>query len=136
MPGIGRKTAERLAYYVLRLPEEEAMKLAHAVRDVKKSIRHCSRCFNISEQDPCAVCLDARRDQNVICVVEEPKDVIAIEKMGRYNGVYHVLMGHIAPLDGVEPGDLTIQDLATSVKVSKQIGQAAHDLSNSNEKKA
>lgn len=92
------------------------MKLAHAIRDVKKSIRHCSRCFNISEQDPCAVCSDARRDRNTICVVEEPKDVIAIEKMGRYNGVYHVLMGRIAPLDGVEPDDLTIQDLIERVK--------------------
>jgi len=116
MPGIGRKTAERLAYYVLRLPEEEAMKLAHAIRDVKQKIRHCSRCFNISETDPCGVCSDPRRDQNMVCVVEEPKDVIAIEKMGRYNGLYHVLMGHIAPLDGVEPDDLTIQNLMARVK--------------------
>ncbi|MEW6360023.1 MAG: recombination mediator RecR [Planctomycetota bacterium] len=116
MPGIGRKTAERLAYYLLRLPEAEAMKLAHAIRDVKQKIRHCSRCFNISETDPCGVCSDPRRDQNTVCVVEEPKDVIAIEKMGRYNGIYHVLMGRIAPLEGVEPDDLTIRDLIERVR--------------------
>ena len=116
LPGIGRKTAERLAYYILRSPEDEAMKLADAVRDVKRKIRHCSLCFNISATDPCEVCTDARRDHGTICVVEEPKDVIAIEKIGRYNGVYHVLMGRIAPLDGVEPDDLTIKQLVERVK--------------------
>lgn len=116
MPGIGQKTAERLAFYILRLPEAEAMKIAQAIGDVKRQIRYCSICFTLSETDPCEICTDPRRDRNTVCVVEEPKDVIAIEKMGRYNGVYHVLMGRIAPLDGVEPDDLTVKGLVERIK--------------------
>jgi len=116
MPGVGKKTAERLAYYVFRLPTEEAMKLADAVREVKTRIRYCSICFNICETDPCELCSDARRDRKTVCVVEEPKDVIAIEKMGRYNGTYHVLMGRIAPLDGAGPEDLTTEGLVERVQ--------------------
>ena len=111
MPGIGRKTAERLTYYVLRAPDAEIEKLAQAVRDVKGTVRHCSECHNITERDPCAICADSRRDHGTICVVEEPKDLFALEKAGAYRGVYHVLLGRIAPLDNVGPEDLTVQSL-------------------------
>ncbi len=116
MPGIGRKTAERLTYYVLRSPEEQMRRLAQAVLDVKGTVGHCSRCHNITEVDPCAICADTRRDHDVICVVEEPKDLFAIEQAGVYRGVYHVLMGHIAPLDNVGPDELTINALIERVK--------------------
>jgi len=116
MPGIGRKTAERLAYHVLRASDEEAMGLANAISDVKKRTKHCSICFNIADTDPCPICTDKRRDQSLICVVEQPKDMIAIENSGRYNGVYHVLMGHLAPLEGIEPEHLTVKQLVERVR--------------------
>ena len=116
MPGIGRKTAERLTYYVLRVPRDEAMVMADAVRDVKDNVRHCSACHNITETDPCAICADTRRDHATVCVVEEPKDLIAIESSGEYHGVYHVLMGRLSPLDGVEAGDLTVSSLVERVR--------------------
>jgi len=115
MPGIGRKTAERLTYYILRAPREEAMGLAEAVRDVKDSVGHCSVCHNITETDPCDICADTRRDHSVVCVVEEPKDLIAIESSGEYRGVYHVLMGRLSPLDGVDAKDLTVEALVQRV---------------------
>jgi len=111
LPGIGRKTAERLTYYVLRAPKPEMEAFAQAVLDVKNTVQHCSICHNITEQDPCRICGDARRDATTICVVEEPKDLFAIEAVGSYRGVYHVLMGRIAPLDGVGPEALTIESL-------------------------
>ena len=111
MPGIGRRSAERLAYYVLRTPTEQVMQLAYAIRDVKKNVRHCSVCYNVAESDPCAICQDPRRDRTTVCVVEEPKDLISLEKTGQYRGLYHVLMGHISPLDGQEPEDLTLEML-------------------------
>jgi recombination protein RecR len=116
MPGIGRRTAERLTYYVLECSNEEAQHLAQAVRDVKEKVRACSVCFNIAEQDPCKVCSDARRDRSTLCVVEEPKDVLAIESTGRYRGLYHVLLGRIAPLDGVGPDRLTVGPLEKRVR--------------------
>jgi recombination protein RecR len=111
LPGIGQRTAERLAYHLLRLPAEEAMKLAIAIRDVKKLIRPCGRCGNLDETDPCGICADARRDRSLVLVVETPKDLAAIERSGAFGGLYHVLGGRIAPLDGVGAEDLRIDDL-------------------------
>ena len=111
LPGIGQRTAERLAYHLLRLPAEEAIKLAIAIRDVKKLIRPCGVCGNLDESDPCAICCDPRRDQCVLLVVESPKDLAAIERSGAFSGLYHVLGGRIAPLDGVGADDLRIEEL-------------------------
>jgi len=112
LPGIGARTAERLAFHLLRSSQEEAMGLARAIHDVKTKIRPCRQCFNLAEGELCAVCSDPRRDQNTICVVEQPKDLLALESTGMYRGLYHVLMGHIAPLEGSEPEDLTLDSLA------------------------
>jgi len=116
LPGIGPKTAERLAFYILKAELAEAMALADAIRDVKTKIKRCEICYNWSEQSVCQICSDARRDKSVICVVEQPKDVIALEKTGACKWVYHVLGGHIAPLDGIEPEDLTIDKLVERIK--------------------
>lgn len=115
LPGIGMRSAERIAFHLLKQPPEEAMKLSDAIRDVKTRIRHCSVCFNLTEQDPCSVCSDASRDQGLVCIVEQPKDLLALDSAGLYRGVYHVLLGRIAPLEGVEPGDLTIDPLVQRV---------------------
>jgi recombination protein RecR len=115
LPGIGPKSAERLAFYLLKAPPAEAMKLADAIRDLKQKIIRCEICYNLSEQSVCQICSDPRRDKSIICVVEQPKDVISLEKTGACKWVYHVLGGHIAPLDGVEPGDLTIKQLVERV---------------------
>lgn len=111
LPGIGMRSAERIAFHLLKAKPEEALRLADAVRDVKTRIRHCSVCYNLTEADPCAICTDAGRDQGVVCVVEQPKDLLALESTGLYKGVYHVLLGRIAPLDEIEPSDLTIEPL-------------------------
>jgi recombination protein RecR len=116
LPGIGPKTAERLAFYILKAKPQEAMALAKAIGDVKTKIKHCKVCYNLSEEAICQICSDKRRDKNVICVVEQPKDVIALEKTGACKWVYHVLGGHIAPLEGIEPGDLTIDKLIERVR--------------------
>jgi recombination protein RecR len=116
LPGIGRKTAERLAYHVLRLPAQDAMRLARAIRDVKENLRYCKTCFSIAERDECPVCEDATRDPATICVVEEPKDLYAIEATGSYRGRYHVLLGTFAPLDGVAPSDLTVDALLARLR--------------------
>ena len=116
LPGIGAKTAERLAYHILRAPEADALRLADTIRDLKKNTRNCSVCYNITESDPCPICADPGRDRGLICVVEQPKDLIALERTGAYSGVYHVLMGHIAPLEGVEPEQLTIAALVERIK--------------------
>jgi recombination protein RecR len=111
LPGIGARSAERIAFHLLKLPAEEAMRLADAIHEVKTRIKHCSTCYNLTEQDPCAICSDPGRDQAVVCVVEQPKDLLALESTGLYRGVYHVLLGRIAPLDDVHPNDLTIDGL-------------------------
>ena len=116
MPGIGQRTAERLTYYVLRAPKGEMELLAQDIRDVKEKVGHCSQCHNITEADPCRICADARRDASLVCVVEEPKDVFAIEAAGSFRGLYHVLMGRIAPLDGIGPESLEIASLLERVK--------------------
>jgi recombination protein RecR len=111
LPGIGMRSAERIAFHLLKQSPQDAMKLAEAIRDVKTRIKHCSICYNLTEQDPCSICSDPSRDQGVICVVEQPKDLLALETTGLYRGVYHVLLGRIAPLEDVGPGDLTIDAL-------------------------
>jgi recombination protein RecR len=116
LPGIGPKTAERLAFHVLKSDAPEALALAEAIRAVKTRIRRCSICSNLSETDVCQICSDPRRDQGLICVVEQPKDVISLEKTGACKWLYHVLGGHIAPLEGVEAGDLTIDHLVQRVR--------------------
>ncbi|MEN8126718.1 MAG: recombination mediator RecR [Planctomycetota bacterium] len=116
LPGIGSKTAERLAFHILKARPEEALALARAVSDVKANIHQCRRCCNLSETEICSICSDTRRDQDVICVVEQPKDVISLEKTGLCKWVYHVLNGHIAPLEGIEPDDLTIDALVKRVR--------------------
>lgn len=116
LPGIGAKSAERIAYHIMRASKDEAMALAYAIRDVKKNVRQCSVCFHMSETDPCEICADPNRDRGVICVVEQPKDVIVLEQTGRYRGLYHVLTGRIAPLDGTGPEDLTTPQLCERVR--------------------
>ncbi len=116
LPGIGPRSAERLAFHILKSDKQSALALSSAIREVKENVRHCRVCYNLTEADPCAICSNPRRDQGLIFVVEQPKDVILLESTGLIRGVYHVLMGHIAPLDGVEPGDLTIDALLARVK--------------------
>ena len=116
LPGIGFKTAERLAFHILKSKPADAMALAQAISDVKTKIRQCRICYNFAEADICPICADTRRDKSRICVVEQPKDVIVLEKTGQCKWVYHVLGGHIAPLDGIEPGDLAIDKLVERVK--------------------
>jgi recombination protein RecR len=119
LPGIGARTAERLAFHILKATDAEALGLADAIHDVKTKIRPCSQCFNLSEGELCTVCADPRRDRNAICVVEQPKDLLALEATGAFGGLYHVLMGHIAPLEGVEAEDLTIGALVERVKAGE-----------------
>jgi recombination protein RecR len=116
LPGIGPKSAQRLAYHVLRAPEEEARSLAEALLDVKQRAVLCGSCQQISDTDPCAVCDDTRRDRTVICVVEEPLDLVAIERTNGYHGLYHVLHGAISPTDGVGPEDLKISELLARLR--------------------
>src|SRR6266536_3481932 len=111
LPGIGMRSAERIAFHLLKQKPEDATKLADAIREVKTRIRNCSVCFNLTEADPCAICANPARDQSVVCVVEQPKDLLALESTGLYQGVYHVLLGRISPLEGIEPADLTIEAL-------------------------
>ena len=116
LPGIGPKTAERLAFYILKSKPAEAMALAQAISDVKTKIKQCKTCYNFAETDTCSICSDPNRDKTKICVVEQPKDVIVLEKTGHCKWVYHVLGDHIAPLDGIEPQNLTITQLVERVK--------------------
>jgi recombination protein RecR len=116
LPGIGRRTAERLAFWVLKADKPDALALADAISDVKRSVRHCEVCFNLAETQPCAVCADARRDRGVVLVVEQPRDLIALEQTGVHRGVYHVLLGRVSPLEGVGPDDLTIARLVERVR--------------------
>ena len=111
LPGIGPKTASRLTFYLLRRPAEQAEALADALRDLERKITFCSTCFNITEQNPCAICEDEGRDRSIICVVEEPLDVLAIDRTGEYRGLYHVLHGAIAPVEGIGPDELRIGEL-------------------------
>ena len=111
LPGIGPKSAQRLAYYLLRMPLEEAQALAAAIIEVKERVTLCSICQNVTEVDPCRVCSDDRRDRAIICVVEEPLDILALERSQSYRGLYHVLHGAISPMDGIGPEDLKVSEL-------------------------
>lgn len=116
LPGIGKKSAERLAYHVLRVHKAEALALADAIRNVKENVRYCRTCYNLAEGDECALCLDPRRDRTTLCVVEQPRDLMALEQAGSYRGLYHVLLGRIAPLEGIGPDQLTIAALVERVR--------------------
>jgi recombination protein RecR len=111
LPGIGTRTAQRLAFHILAVPTDEANALGHAIADVKDRVRPCRECGNLTEEEVCGVCADPRRDRGVICVVEQPVDVLSLERTHEYRGLYHVLGGALSPLDGVEPGDLRIDRL-------------------------
>jgi len=119
LPGIGTKTAERLAFHILKSEKNEALALADAIAKVKSSIRQCKQCHNLSESDLCSICDDAKRDKSIICVVEQFKDLVALEKTGLCKWVYHVLGGHIAPLEGIEPQNLTIEYLVSRIRSGK-----------------
>jgi recombination protein RecR len=116
LPGIGKKSAERLAYHVLRVHRNEAMALAEAIRDVKENVRYCRICYNLAEEEECVICRDPRRDRKLLCVVEQPRDLMVLEQTGLYRGLYHVLLGRIAPLEGVGPDQLTIAALVERVR--------------------
>jgi recombination protein RecR len=119
LPGVGPKSASRLAYFLLRAPREQALGLAEAILEVKERIVLCSRCFNITEADPCAVCSDPSRDGSIICVVEEPLDVLALDRTGEFRGLYHILHGVISPVDGVGPDKLRIRELVERVSLER-----------------
>jgi len=116
LPGIGRKSAERLAYHLLRVNKAEALGLADAIRDVRENVHYCRSCYNLAEAELCVICSDQRRDHAQLCVVEQPRDLMALEQAGVYRGLYHVLLGRIAPLDGVGPDQLTVDRLIERVK--------------------
>lgn len=113
LPSIGEKTAVRLAFYMLNASDEEANKFVQSIQEAKKNLKFCSKCFNISDTDPCPICSNASRDQSKICVVEDVKDVVAMEKTHEFKGLYHVLHGSISPMDGVGPDDIKIKELLT-----------------------
>jgi len=119
LPGVGAKTAERLAHHIVRLSRQEAMELAEAIREVKDNVRRCSVCFLLSDSDPCPICSDPTRDHSIICVVEDARDAAAIEASGGFRGLYHVLGGRLAPLEGIEPEDLTAGALLGRIKAGE-----------------
>ncbi|MBI4691063.1 MAG: recombination protein RecR [Nitrospirae bacterium] len=116
LPGIGRKTAQRLAFFILAMPEESAKGIAKAINDVKEKSRFCSSCFNITDSDLCEICEDGSRDRTRICVVEEPSNILVVERARTFNGLYHVLLGALSPIDGMTPDRLKIAELAERVK--------------------
>jgi recombination protein RecR len=116
LPGIGRKSAERIAYYLLKIEKPEAMLLADSIREVKEKVRYCANCYNLAEQELCEICRNPARDQSLLCVVEQSRDLIVIEQTGKYNGLYHVLLGRIAPLDQVEADQLSIDAMIKRIK--------------------
>lgn len=116
LPGVGTRTAQRLAFHLLRAPQDEALALAEAIREAKERIGPCSECGNLTEEDVCEICRDMRRDRAVICVVEQPADLVSVERTHEYRGVYHVLGGALSPLDGVEPEDLRLEQLFSRVE--------------------
>ena len=116
LPGIGRRTAQRLAFHILKASPEDALALADAIREVKERIGFCEECFNLAEGPLCPICQDARRDRTVICVVEDPSDVVAMERTAEFRGVYHVLGGALSPIDGIDPDDLKLSELLERVE--------------------
>lgn len=116
LPGIGRKSAERLAFHLLRVPKDEALSLANAIRNVRENVRYCEVCFNLAEQQLCQICRNPNREQTRLCIVEQPRDLMSLEQSGVYRGLYHVLLGRIAPLEGMGPDHLTIDPLIDRVR--------------------
>jgi recombination protein RecR len=116
LPGVGKKSAERIAYHLLKIEKNDALALADAIYAVKKNVRYCKHCFNLTEQELCEICRDPGRNQTILCVVEQPRDLIALEQTGRYDGLYHILLGRIAPLDKIGPDQLTIAALVERIK--------------------
>ena len=116
LPGIGPKSAQRIAFHLLKLPAQDAVRLSRAIDEMKARITFCSRCFNVSEGDECELCADPRRDTHVVCVVEEPKDIVAVERTGEYHGRYHVLQGAISPIEGVGPDQLKVRELVARLE--------------------
>lgn len=115
LPGVGRKSAERLAFHLLRVPKRDALALADAIRRVRESVHYCADCYNLAELERCEICRDPRRDTSKLCVIEQPRDLMSLEQSGAYRGLYHVLLGRIAPLDGIGPDQLTIEALVDRV---------------------
>jgi recombination protein RecR len=111
LPGVGNKTAQRLAFYILNMPKENAYNLSQAIIEAKEKIKHCSICYNITDTDPCAICGDVKRDNSMLCIVQEPRDIFAIEKTREYKGKYHVLHGAISPMEGIGPNEIYIKEL-------------------------
>ena len=123
LPGIGPKTASRLTYYLLRAPDEQAIALAEAIRQLKERLVYCEVCLNVAEESPCAICANEQRDHSMICVVEEPLDVLAIERTGQFNGVYHVLHGAISPVEGIGPDEIRVREL-----MNRMAGGVVHEV--------
>jgi recombination protein RecR len=115
LPGIGPKSAQRIAYHLLKVERDDALRLAHAIVEVKDKIRFCARCFNVAEGDECTICADPERDSSVVCVVEEPRDIVAVERTQEFRGRYHVLQGAISPIEGIGPDQLRVKELLTRV---------------------
>lgn len=115
LPGIGRKSAERLAYHILRVQKQEALALADSIRNVRENVRYCEQCFNLAEAQLCGICSNPKRERTVLCVVQQPRDLNSIEQSGQYKGLYHVLLGRIAPLENIGPEQLTIDQLVNRV---------------------
>lgn len=115
LPGVGPKTAQRLAFFLIGQTPAEVQSLAEAIVEAKRKINYCSRCFHLTEEDPCAICSDSKRDHHFICVVEEPRDVIAMERTKSFNGIYHVLHGSISPLEGIGPNQLKVKELVARI---------------------
>ncbi|MDR1534105.1 MAG: recombination mediator RecR [Planctomycetota bacterium] len=128
LPGVGRRTAERLAFHCLASPREEAMGLARAIRDARNNLRACSRCFHVAEGELCQVCSDPGRDRELICVMELPRDAIALEKAGVYRGLYHILQGRLSPSEGTGPGDLRIGELMERLAAAAGEGRPAAEV--------
>jgi len=128
LPGIGQRTAQRLAFHVLSVSDEEALALAEAIRDVKASVGHCEVCFNLATESTCRICQDERREASLICVVEQPSDVIPIERSGEFSGRYHVLGGALSPIDGVDPEDLHIAELFRRVEHGSDNGGGIREV--------
>jgi len=113
LPGVGPKSAQRIAFHLLKLPDEDAFRLARSITEAKEKVSFCRRCFNVCEGEECGICLDPRRDATLLCIVEEPRDVVAVEKTGEFRGRYHVLQGAISPLEGIGPDQIRVRELLT-----------------------
>jgi recombination protein RecR len=116
LPGIGPKSAQRIAFHLLKLPRDDALRLARSITEAKDKVRFCSRCFNVGEGEECTICLDARRDPTVVCVVEEPRDIVAVERTAEFRGRYHVLQGAISPIEGIGPEQLRVRELLERIE--------------------